>query len=177
MLTRRKLLASSPALALAAASPAAAGLPQNPVPVDVDADLIRLGSEFERLYKEWVPLWRESERTHEAWWTTIEARGLTWKDDIDAIWAVSREVGNEHAANVSNTALDKVNDIAERVRSIEPQTLAGLVVWAKVAKFEAVPLSALATVQDLTAKELEWEHECLLKFFAQVDRMAGAVAS
>ncbi|MEQ1952473.1 hypothetical protein [Mesorhizobium sp. CN2-181] len=175
MLTRRRLLTSAPALTVAAATPAVAAFVM-PNDADADAELLRLGAEFERLYKEWIPLWHESERTHDVWWQTFEARGLTWNENQEAIFAVSHEVGNEHAANVSNAALDKVNETAERIRATEPQTLAGLAVWAKVAKFESMPMS-VASVQEITANELEWEHECLLKFFDQVDRMAGAVAS
>ncbi|MFI0849248.1 hypothetical protein [Mesorhizobium sp. IMUNJ 23232] len=64
-LTRRAMLSSTPALAVAVATPAAAVCIN--APLDPDAELVRLGAEFDRQYEAWKPNWRQMHAMGEKW--------------------------------------------------------------------------------------------------------------
>jgi hypothetical protein len=167
--TRRTIVAAA-AATTAAIMPDWREAVAAPATEHVDAELVRLSAEFQREYEKWVPLWLVSERTFGVWRETVDARGLTIKDNYDEVWSVFQEVGAESAGDASNAQLDVLNDLSECIRAIPPQTIAGLAAWARVIRFESIP----APVELCDPRgDWDWNHKCLADFFEQVERLAG----
>lgn len=169
MLTRRKLLASTPAALAAVATPAAACVVQ----LEADAELMRLGAIFDRLYEDWKPLWREMDRAHNRWAAAMHERGVSFGEDMDALFASQAEFGVDIAGDRNNAHLDKVEAAAAPIRVIQPTTLAGLAVRARVCRFDSASLPEL----DRPRREWDWATECLECFITDIQRMAGLAVS
>ncbi|MEQ1956331.1 hypothetical protein [Mesorhizobium sp. CN2-181] len=165
MLTRRKLLASTPALAVAVATPAAAvcTMPTS----EPDAELLRLGAEFERQYEAWKPYWRTMHAMGETWQEF--ARSGRFADFMDA-WRTPEGDAYEAAIETNNEKLTRLDELAKRIRAIPPSTLAGLMVHARVCRFDCLPLPKLEEARE----DWDWDVECLTGFLEHVERMAGS---
>lgn len=140
-LNRRALVTGASVFAAAAlrgcSSPAVAG----PAP---DAELVRLGAEFDRAHAAWLPRWQEWRRLDDEWRATIKARGMSFHTHGEAaVWAVQSELGTEAASDANDLVLSQVERLADEIRPLHPTTIAGLAVKAKVACFDAVPIHQL----------------------------------
>ncbi|MEQ1953609.1 hypothetical protein [Mesorhizobium sp. CN2-181] len=165
MLNRRKLLATTPAVLAAVVTPAAACFGTS----DPDAELIRLGAIFDRLYEDWKPLWREMDRAHNRWAAAMHERGTCFGEDMDALFASQAEFGVDIAGDRNNAHLDKVEAAAAPIRVMQPKTLAGLAVRARVCRFDSASLPEI----DRPRGDWDWATECLECFIADIERMAA----
>ncbi|HEV7254510.1 MAG TPA: hypothetical protein VGN97_15600 [Mesorhizobium sp.] len=156
-----------PAAAAATALPAIALAASNP-----DAELIALGKQFDTLRAAWLPLWRDMWRLDAEWRGLIEERGLSLDRDSEA-WQIHNEVGVTAAMDRADAALLPLEEIGQRILSIKPQTLAGLAVWAKATRSEAVSADAADTPEE-EWHHLDWNEERVMRFLAEVERLAGA---
>lgn len=154
---------------------ALAGLAAGCAPValastSADADLIRLGEEFDRAEREWIPLWREWQRHERLWRDTIQARGMSFAaHGHDAVMAVFIDAGGDVASEANNAALDRLDTIRDRIKKIKPMTLAGLAVWAKVARFDGTSIH----VREKPADQRDTCDAAILDFLTLVEEMAG----
>lgn len=141
-----------------------------------DAQLLWLGAEFDRTLAEWRPLWREMWRLHDAWAEVLKARELSFAvQGDDACWAVNEEIGGRAASEASNLVLDRLEALASEIKAIPPKTVAGIAVWARVARFECVSPFDLEKPQ----ADLDLDVQHLLGFLAMIEQVAArqAVAS
>jgi len=137
---------------------------------DDQAELVRLGREFDRAEAVWIPLWREMRRTHDDWMAVAAKRGLTFRDDgIPALNTVSAEVGAEAASDANDHALTELEGIIDQINAIPPTSLAGLAVHAKVVRHWSVPLA----IRERPVSEREEERTELLRFLAHLERLAS----
>jgi hypothetical protein len=168
MLTRRKLLASTPALAVAAATAAAAeGMGVTPMP---DAELIRLGAEFDRLFEAWHPIWAEMHLMGEAWQEFARKGYESGRfADIMQAWGTPEGVRYEAIIDVNGQHLEVLDKLAVRIRDIVPVSLSGLAVHARVCWYDCLP----HVKTEGPRKDWDWDVECLAGFLDHIERMAG----
>ena len=131
-----------------------------------DAELVRLGAEFDRLYEDWKPLWREMRRESDAFHTFAQAGKFA---DYMAAYRTPEGRRCEAAARRNNRQLDRVEAMANRIRAIQPVSLVGLAVRARVCRFDACLLPKIEKPRE----HWEWDTLCLQDFLADIERMAG----
>lgn len=170
--SRRAFLNSAAVAAVAslpgcmALAPAAASIR----PPEPDAELIRLGIEFDRAEAAWIPLWREWQRHERLWRETIEARGMSLAEHgADAVQSVFDEAGGNAASDANDEALARLYDLRERMLAIQPTTTAGLAARAKVLRFDGVsPFD-----REKPAGRRENKDAAILDFVALVEDLAA----
>lgn len=164
--SRRHLLGRACVVTAAAA---AVAVPPACTLTTEDADLVRLGAEFDRAYSAWLPVRAESKRMYQLWRDTLTERGMSLREHgLDACEAVSCEIGADQARDANQVALDQLDRIGERIREIEPTSIAGLVAWAKATRFDVITPDALLK----KTEDLDWDDQCLIAFLGQVERLA-----
>jgi hypothetical protein len=135
--TRRTILS-----AIAASTICVVTVPAGVVAPGDEAQLLRLGAEFDRLLAAWIPLEAEAERINAA----IEAESLRrgWlavdkhkrmhlvMDHLDDVQALDEASGLEAAGEAAEAVAIAIDDVVARAGTITPTTLAGLGVRAKL---------------------------------------------
>ncbi|AZO65821.1 MULTISPECIES: hypothetical protein [unclassified Mesorhizobium] len=91
---------------------------------------------------------------------------------MNATWKISRETGAHEAIDAEHAAYRRIDEINKLIRTIQPTTLAGLAVWAKATRFDCLTVDALA----MPLEDADWDDECLIRFLAEVERMAGELS-
>ena len=110
-INRRQAIAGAGAAgALAITGPALASVPKS------DAELIRLGVEFERLYAEWLPVLKEWQRLHEVAYEAWRAKNIPL--DTEALFAIQDETGSTAASYKNDAALDSLEAVAKKIREL-----------------------------------------------------------
>lgn len=168
-LNRRALVAGASLVAAAALRGCSSPAVAEAAP---DAELVRLGTEFDRAHAAWLPRWQEWQRLDDEWRATIKARGMSFHTHGEAaVWAVQSEVGAEAASDANDLALSEVERVADEIRLLRPTTIAGLAVKAKVACFDAVPLP------QLVKPESKRDHapQAVIALLAEIEALARAV--
>jgi hypothetical protein len=154
-LSRRSLVATAAVLPALAAPAAAANLIDGN---SFDAELLRLGAEFEKIEQEWL-VWRAVERKRRAAHTAAcERAGLPRRDFADFSsydewraynekrWAVPYEGKDQEEAETDEHGVDVVmgdlcarkNKLIDAIMSHEPTTVAGLTVMARAVMMHSV---------------------------------------
>lgn len=110
-----------------------------------DANLLRLGADFDRLVAEWVPLQIEADRCEEGVISAGLQRGwftLDWKNraslvmgHFDDVCELDRRSGLNAANEAAEKAATRVDEVASAAATLTPQTLAGLAVRARCARW------------------------------------------
>lgn len=154
-----------------AMSPAAASIIKAApyLPCGGDAELIRLGIEYDRAEAESLALWREWCRCDALWRETVTARGISFKSSEDAVWALHEEVGAAAASNANDAGLDRLDRIRDAIHGIKPTTIAGLAAWAKAARFDATSYFDRAAAPP----DRDFKAAAILDFVALIEDMAA----
>lgn len=135
-----------------------------------DAELVRLGAEFDRAEGDWIPLWREWQRHERLWRDTIKARGMSFAEHgTDAVMAVFADAGGTAASEANDAALVRLDALASQVQKLRPTTLAGLATWAKVARFKGTSLVDRETL----ARDRDLDVQAILEFLELVEGLAS----
>ena len=174
--TRRTILGG---MAVAAAPVAA--LPVLAGAVD-DVDLLRLGADFDRLVAEWVPLQIEADRCEQGviseglqrGWFTLDRknRASLVMGHFDDVCELDRASGLNAANEAAEMAALRVDAVASAAATLAPQTVAGLAVRARVARWH---LSARAFLGE--APEDDFPREAAHAFFELVEGFASGRAT
>ncbi|QIB32673.1 hypothetical protein [Ancylobacter pratisalsi] len=166
--SRRQAMRTIAISGLAAAVPlGAAALGDETSP---DAELIRLGAEFDRLYSEWLPLWRR--------WSDFESvtrtEALAFAGKATSVWErycqVSNANGCAEATAANDAASDKVTEVAGRIRQLPARGIHGLYVKARVVLFESFATGSHDSVAD---EDMDWEVLCYVQFLREIASLAG----
>ncbi|MBS9478656.1 hypothetical protein [Ancylobacter radicis] len=170
--SRREALRTIGLGTMAAAVPAGAlALAGEPHP---DAELIRLGAEFDRLHATWLPLWRR--------WTEIELATRAMAERLsaghgEAGWYLYKHYRTASAANgldasmeAADAVLRQMRDLAEKIHAIPAQGLAGLYVKARVVLHESVPTCEWYGVAD---NDMDWDVLVFIRFVREMAALAG----
>jgi len=159
---RRQAIAGAGAAALALTGPALASVPKS------DAELIRLGAEFDRLQAEWLPALSEWNHfygvAHEAW----KAKNIPFSEE--EFFAVQDETGATAASDREDAALSSLEDIAEKIRELPAEGFAGLAVKLRVLRYDNFSNEDF----DMPEKDMDWGPRAFYQFAAEIERMARA---
>ena len=152
MSIERRSILKSTAAAIAVAIPGAITGCVPPViagPSGQDAELRRLGAEFDRAHAAWVPRWQEWQRIEREWRSTLDAKGMSFAEHgVDAVCSIFTELGGDDASDANDAALKWVEAVADQIRSLRATTIAGIAVKARVACFDAVPMHQIVKPMD-----------------------------
>ncbi|HRO90962.1 MAG TPA: hypothetical protein PLC06_10730 [Promineifilum sp.] len=171
-LTRRSLLSSAPVFGFTAIAPttmtAAAALDYG----RSDAELIRLGGEFDRLRAEYYPLRDEAHRLHHLWIDTCQARGV--RLGSEAAWVIADEVGVVAADHREEPVQIAFDATVTAILAAPAATLVGLAVKAKVIRLEVLAHAVEPTEAEYRA--MDWGDETVIRFCFEIERMTGGAA-
>ena len=157
------------------------------VPLDMPADddrhpdarLIALGREHERLVAVWLPLWREMDRLSPLMdaamrkvQRTAGLRPLARGEFLAAFEAASHASGHHAACEANNAALDEADAVANQIRAIPAQTLAGVLVKARVLMNVVIHAKDMEIPNELQ----NWDVQCFLGFIGEIERLAAEAA-
>jgi hypothetical protein len=153
-----KTLATAPI----AGVPTLAGATAHP-----DAELLRLGEEFERHYVASLPVNAESKRLCELFDEAWERCGLS----IDANFGgqLRAETAVEAAIEAEERAFNLIEAVTTKIRETPAKTFAGLAVKARALRFGA----HLNTQCDLPPEDQDWPEQVMNQFVAELDRLAA----
>jgi hypothetical protein len=135
-----------------------------------DAELIRLGIEFGRAHAHWLACWQEWDRTEREWGASLDAMGISYAKQGEAILSVRAECGVDAASDANDAALDAVDALSEQIQAIRATTVAGFAVKAKVACHHAI--SAREFVKP--ASRRNHDSNMLLSFLNEIETAAEA---
>jgi len=172
MISRRELIRSvPPSLAVAATLtiPAIAEVAKNP-----DAELFRLGAEFDRLRAEYLPLEAESQRCLQAWLEQCNQRGVSLDVDQASGERIAQQVGSVDADARTIPVERAFHATIEALLMMPAATLAGLAIKAKVIRLAV--LFQDHDEEEPTEEEylrLDWHEEVPMRFLFEVERLAA----
>ncbi|MET3355930.1 UNVERIFIED_ORG: hypothetical protein ABID33_003857 [Xanthobacter viscosus] len=168
--TRRSLLKASGALGtVAALAVPVAILPKAEAGEHPDAELLRLGAEFEREHVTLASLKNEEDRLNSVFEAEKERRGTRgW----DALTALHEEVGAKEAVSQASDQFDKLDAITSVIRSIPARTIAGLAVKVRATAYDC----HFSLSFDLPPDQIDWQEGCFLQLVREVERMAKVAA-
>ncbi|MGB7089512.1 MAG: hypothetical protein WBL57_06090 [Methylovirgula sp.] len=144
---------------------------------DPDAELARLGAEFERHYAEYVALAGEMIRIGDRFEEEAERQGIDprhRRDDYPKWVRLRHDVGYEAAITSSNAKAEIIDEIAKRIRAIPAAGIAGMAVKAAVLHFDC--LTAVDHVgywNDESYDPDDWGIEQVHNFVAEIRAIAG----
>jgi hypothetical protein len=135
---------------------------------DNDAELVRLGAEFERHYAEYLALFEESDRL-----AADEADDMGLTQGSKAWFELRKERGAETAIEITNDKADELDKIAKRIRAIPAAGIVGLAVKASLLPFAVHNMEDEIAIKNGTPMDdLDWVTECLNGFVAEIRGMA-----
>lgn len=147
-----------------------------------DAELTRLGEEYQRRRQAWLAYRKECERleslSNEARDAGIDVlaqsrAAITDSMRLAALYAARRATGYERAVEENNEALDAMGQVGDQIRAAPAQTPVGLLVKARVLMDEALPVYEYL---DRSEDEQSWGAQCFFGFLADIERLAGRSA-
>ncbi|WP_442580583.1 hypothetical protein ACSBOB_00835 [Mesorhizobium sp. ASY16-5R] len=133
MLTRRKLLASTPALAVAVATPAVAAC-STP---DADAELIRLGVEFDRTAREYLAIQPKRHAAYEIWSSELVRLGIGFGGKDRRYNRLMRSTGYGPLADRSNKLTNALIVLFGQIVALPATTIPGVAVKATAVAWDA----------------------------------------
>lgn len=167
---RRALVAGAPFLAAAALRGCSSPALADTAP---DAELVRLGSAFDRAHAAWLPRWQEWQRLDDEWRATLKARGVNFHSHGEAaVWAIQAEIGAEAAGAANDLALSEVERLADEIRALRATTVAGLAVKARVMRFDAVSMHQLVKPNN----QRNHDAQAVIALVAEIEELARAGA-
>ncbi|RWN59631.1 hypothetical protein [Mesorhizobium sp.] len=139
-----------------------------------DAELIRLGKEFDRLRAEYIPLLAESNRLQRVWIDECDQRGVLLQSDCDNGWAIAEEVGSVTADRREEPVQMALDETTKAIFATTATTLAGFAVKAKTLRLEVLPSRWAEEPTESEYEAMDWDEEMPLRFLFEIERMAGA---
>lgn len=170
----RRFVLKSAAAAIAVAIPgtiAGCVLPVIAEPLGSDAELRRLGTEFDQAHAAWIPRWQEWDRIENQWHATLKAKGMSFHEHGEAaILSIWKELGGDDASTANDVALEEIERIADQIRTMRATTIVGIAAKAKVACFDAVPM------EQLVRPEADRDHasQAVIGLLAEIEDLARA---
>jgi hypothetical protein len=161
--SRRTMLVALAAVPIAGV-PTLAGGAAHP-----DAELLRLGEEFERRYAASLPFTADRKQREEKFTDDWKSRELSigeWRQ-------LSEATGFEAAIDAETRAVDLIEAVTSKIRKTPAKTFAGLAVKARALRFDA----HLSTMCDLPPEDQDWPEYVMNEFVAEIDRLAAAELS
>jgi hypothetical protein len=135
-----------------------------------DAELLRLGEEFERLHAAWLPVAAECKRLAGLFDEGWARRGLSIDANFE-LWKQLRiESGFEGAIEAEDKAGALIDAVTTKIRETPAKTFAGLAVKARALRYDTF----LSTQCDLPREDQDWPEEIMNQFVADLDRLAAA---
>ncbi|WP_454684875.1 hypothetical protein [Ancylobacter moscoviensis] len=147
-----------------------------------DADLLRLGEEYQRRRGVWLAHRKECDRleilANEARDAGLDVLVESYPAISDgmrlaALYAARSAIGCERAVVANNEALDAMVQVADQIRAAPAATPAGLLVKARVLMDEALPAYEYL---DRSEDERSWGAQCFFGFLADIERLAGGMS-
>jgi hypothetical protein len=135
-----------------------------------DAELLRLGEEFERRYAASLPVDAECKRLERLFNEEWRRRGLSIDDNLAAWLELGAETGFEAAVEAENAACDRIDAVTKKIRETPAKTFAGLAVKARALRFDA----HLDTQRDLPLGDQDWPEHVMNEFVAEIEALAAA---
>ncbi len=163
-----------------------------------DAEIMALGAEFDRRVAEWLPLRKRQLEKCAVRDDIGEREGLIEftrdcndrdrrllvltlpreerRSRFDRWIEIQIETGAEDAITAENDALERIDGINKLIRAIQPHTLAGLAVWAKITRFDSVGLEHFTTPVDEIdiENDIDWREECVMRLVLAIEGMAAS---
>lgn len=175
-MSRRAMLANVPAaLTLAAILPTAALAGGNDN--EADAELVRLGVEFDRLYAEYVVVLEEMLRISDRFEKEAERQGISParnRNDYAKWVRLSYDSGHEAAIAASNAKAEIIDEIARRIRAIPAVGVAGMAVKASVLHFDCLnDVEHVGYWSDESYDPDDWRVEQVHSFVAEIRAVAA----
>jgi hypothetical protein len=133
-----------------------------------DAELLKLGEQFDEAYAEWVPLhaeWRKQSELFEAAYK-IEPGD----QKLEKYFAALEAHPAGAAGDANDAAIDRCNDLSNAVRAIPATTLAGLAAKARVAKFDCFSPNQFSGPHE----DWDWDVKCFADLLSEIERLAGS---
>jgi hypothetical protein len=168
----RRMMLAALAAAPIAGMPTLAGAAV-PIRERPNAELLRLGEEFEQRHVALLPIDAECNRLtglfDEAW----NRGGLSMGDNFE-VWKQLRiETGVEAAIEAEDKAFGLIDAVTTKIREMPAKTFAGLAVKARALRFDAL----LNAQCDLPQEDQDWPEYVMNEFVAEIDRLAAAELS
>jgi hypothetical protein len=165
--SRRAVLTALPAAAIGIGAlwPAAAA------GADRDAELIRLGAEFDRIYAEYLPLYEEVGRLGGIFEDAVDELELNIGGKADfAVWRHLRiETGYEGAIIAAEAVGCRIDPLANRVFEIPAASIAGLAVKARYAQFYNHSIDKIK----VPARDQDYDVFVLCELVRDIQRLAS----
>lgn len=133
-----------------------------------DAELLRLGQEFERLHAAWLPVDAECTRLDELFEEEWGRRGLSIDANLGAWSRLKDEMGFEAALEAEERAFLLIDAVTTKIRETPAKTFAGLAVKARALRFD----THLDTQCDLPPRDQDWPEHVMNQFIDELDRLA-----
>lgn len=141
-----------------------------------DAELVRLGAEFDAVRVKSDAAWWEWQAMEDAYEEMHPTPPRHTPSDEFMAYATQRLrylEANDTAYEARDAMLNELDGICKRVRAIEPKTLAGLAVWGRCMAWDCMNPGDFA----VPLQSADWNHEQIRRFVAVVDKMAGSEAA
>jgi hypothetical protein len=138
-----------------------------------DAELLRLGAEFDRIHAEYRVADDEATQIDDEF---HDRTGLTPTPDKDAfeLWARSRiEYGVDATIEISDALFLRVDAVTEKIRAVLAKTFAGVAVKARALRFN----THLHTQTSLPSDEQDWPERMMNLFVAEIEWFAATAAA
>lgn len=137
---------------------------------DPDAELARLGADFERHYAEYLVLYEESDRVcalvdDEGERMGLKPGGLAWLE-------LRKQRNVDAAIKISNEKAELLDDIADRIRAIPAVGIAGLAVKVSLLPFDMHNMGDEIAIKNGLVDDLDLGTERLHSFIAEVHTVA-----
>jgi hypothetical protein len=132
-------------------------------------DLQHLGTEFDRLYAEWMTLRNASDEAHSKWMEEVKAKGIHPDRDKKAFWALENEI-RANAVKLSNDALDALTPVTELIRSAPTLSVHDIAVKLRVLRFE------MAVHDDEPREDQDWDDQCMNGLIDEVHALSAVAA-
>ena len=158
-------LIAIPGIAGALADRAEAGVCA--APTGDDAELIRLGEEFARLYAEWLPINAEMKRLEEVRQRVWDYLGSHFT--VEAYQASCDACGLTQATDANDGVMDQLDALVEKINAVPARSLMGIAVKLRAIRYTSFALSEF----DGEVDDLDWDVRC----FALVQRDVEALAA
>jgi len=171
------------ALAMTAILPAAALAADNDN--EADAELVRLGAEFDRLYAEWLGLEQEAYRLDDLVSEQIDiqevarsgVRGSQWTERCKEWNALRIRTGCEAAITTAEAKAEVIDALSKRIRAIPAVGIAGIAVKASLLAFECLGVfDQLYFWNGGRYEDADLDTERLHRFVTEMRTMAGLPA-
>jgi hypothetical protein len=136
-----------------------------------DAELLRLGEEFERRHAAWLPIYWRWHKLHGEFEEVVRKDKIAIDYDVGSVYRELHErLGARLASDDEEEAYSSVDQIAGEICELEAKTFVGLAVKLRALRFNC----HLSNEVDLAEDDQDWPEYCFGRFIAEFERFAAA---